>query len=289
MNFDANGGTGGFTQDISVDLETISSYGEVSATIPSTEPTRDGYTFFGWHSTKYEDGKYTLVRSGNIAGTEIEVFDGETFYAIWIPAEITITYNVNLSSASPSSIAAEKFATKDYRVAEYDSYFKKSYWYVKVPVTEKEVSATAYQFYGWTSNSSMSGKVYTATTTGVKQAQQYSVKVGETITVIGDETLYGVYATKIKITFHGNNHDITGEDPTVTQYVLHGEAFTLRKNMFEKNGTFVSYSYKGWSKTKKDNYSNSSYTASALDYTDEEYIADGLTSDLTLYAVWIKY
>ncbi|MBR4727031.1 MAG: InlB B-repeat-containing protein [Clostridia bacterium] len=81
--FDANGGRfydNSTQQVISVDYD-------AAITAPAVNPTWTGYDFQGWAAT--DDADEPLADLGTMDST-----DGKIFYAVWTPAEYTVTYYV---------------------------------------------------------------------------------------------------------------------------------------------------------------------------------------------------
>jgi len=67
-----------------------------------TAPTRVGYTLWGWQNASWE----------NVDAVLFPAMDGETLYARWIPAEYTITYNLNWwtqSATNPTAYTVESW------------------------------------------------------------------------------------------------------------------------------------------------------------------------------------
>ena len=86
LTYDANKGTGGPAAQPGL------KYNEF-ATISTTEPTRENYTFLGWATTA------DATVSDVISSTSIQIKDNTTLYAVWqtntAPTMYTVTFNPN--------------------------------------------------------------------------------------------------------------------------------------------------------------------------------------------------
>lgn len=90
LAYNANGGSGA----PSAQSTTVTTAGSPSATftIPSTIPTRSGYTFLGWSTSN------TATTASYAAGGSITITGNTTLYAVWKAAQSSI------SSISPASV-----------------------------------------------------------------------------------------------------------------------------------------------------------------------------------------
>ena len=129
FTFNANGGTG-------APSEKIEWWYNHDITIPSTVPTRTGYTFQGWgtYSTDttpdYQPGQATTM------GTT------KTLYAIWKANTYTVSYNANGGSGAPSS------QTKTHNVT--------------LTLRTNTPTRSGYTFKGWSTSSSATSASYSA-------------------------------------------------------------------------------------------------------------------------------
>ena len=93
--YNANGGSGAPS-----DRLTKTRY--IPVWLSSARPTRAGYTFLGWSTsangsgTLYSPGS-KFNESGSSSGGTI------TLYAVWKPAEYTVSYNANGGSGAPGN------------------------------------------------------------------------------------------------------------------------------------------------------------------------------------------
>ena len=91
LTFNANGGSGAPAK------LTGTGVGSYTFTIPSTAPTRTGYTFLGW-STSSSATSASYQPNGSIA-----VSANTTLYAVWKITQYTIGYNANGGTGAPSA------------------------------------------------------------------------------------------------------------------------------------------------------------------------------------------
>lgn len=114
IKFDANGGSGAPSSFTKVEGET--------ANMPTTVPTKKGYTFKGWNLEK--DGSGQAYKAGGTIGKNSSV----TLYAQWEATQYTISYNYNGGTGSnPTS------------------------YYITTPTfTLNNPTKTGYTFTGWT-------------------------------------------------------------------------------------------------------------------------------------------
>lgn len=86
VTLDANGGSGGG----SVEVKFGEAYGELPV------PSRTGYAFEGWFTAKTGGSKVT-------ASTTVNTASNHTLYAQWSEVKVTVTFNANGGTVSPSS------------------------------------------------------------------------------------------------------------------------------------------------------------------------------------------
>ena len=89
IRYDANGGTGAPSSQ-------TKTYG-YTLTLSSTKPTRTGYNFLGWSTSK------TATSPTYYAGGSYTANSGATLYAVWDLQSYTVSYNANGGSGVPSS------------------------------------------------------------------------------------------------------------------------------------------------------------------------------------------
>jgi len=130
ITFNANGGTGGPTS-------ATKTYG-TTLTLPTSKPTKTGYTFLGWGTTS------TATSATYSAGGSYTKNEGDTLYALW-KKTITITYNANGGSGAPSSASATVYnSTTSYNFT----------------ISSTKPTRTGYTFLGWSTSSSATSATY---------------------------------------------------------------------------------------------------------------------------------
>ncbi len=195
ITFDANGGnwSGG---------NLIKTH-DVKVTIPNAYPTRTGYAFQGWSTS----------RNGTIA-----YFGGETYtanssitlYAVWKANTYTIKYNANGGSGSMSN------STHTYDTAK--------------ALTANAFTRSGYTFLGWSTSSSATSATYT---------DKQSVK-NLTSTNGGTVNLYAVWKPNTyTVKYNANGGNGTMSSSTYT----YDTAKALTANAFTRSGyTFLGWS-----------------------------------------------
>ena len=129
FTFNANGGTG-------APSEKIEWWYDHAITIPSTVPTRTGYTFQGW-------GTYSTDTTPNYQpGQSTTMGTTKTLYAIWKANTYTVSYNANGGSGAPSS------QTKTYGVT--------------LTLSSTKPTRSGYTFKGWSTSSTATSATYSA-------------------------------------------------------------------------------------------------------------------------------
>lgn len=113
VGFDVNGG------ELTSGLVKFVTYGSAYGTLPT--PTRTGYTFDGWYTSAMGGSQVT-------AASVVAVRFDHTLYAHWTGGNITVTFNANGGTVSPSS--------KTVRLGDC---------YGSLPFASK----TGYYFWGW--------------------------------------------------------------------------------------------------------------------------------------------
>lgn len=131
LTFDSNGGTGQpSSQSATVYNATTSS----EFTIPTTQPTRTGYTFKGWGTSS---NSVTISYS---PGDIITLTSSTTLYAVWQLKTYTITYHGNGGIGVPSS-----------QIKTYG---------VNLTISTVEPTRSGYKFLGWSTQNNTDTPTY---------------------------------------------------------------------------------------------------------------------------------
>ena len=136
LTFNANNGSGSVPAGMTV-------YAGLTASIPSTKPTRTGYTFKGWGTSA--SATSTVVAAGGTLSTSY-TSSSRTLYAVWSANTYTISFDAGEGSGSMSSKTATFRDTKD---SSYDSNWTSFY--------NTGFSKTGYHFVGWKVSGCTSG------------------------------------------------------------------------------------------------------------------------------------
>ena len=229
ITFDANGGTGAPASQQKV-------IGE-STYIPYAKPTRNGYTFLGWSTSKYTS------TADYQPGQAYTPYGDMTFYAAWeqnVVKTWTITYNANGGENAPSPQTANVGQS--------------------ITITYSKPTRSGYTFLGW-STWSGSTEPETAFTPGYSYSSDYDI------------TLYAVWKQNVvktwSITYNANGGTNAPEKQTANV----GQSIIITQDKPIRSG----YTFLGWSTW------NESPEPEAMFTPGYSYKSD---YDLTLYAVW---
>lgn len=164
VQFSANGGYGA---PASISGTTTDANQYVTLTIPSTAPTRSGYTFLGWSTASsatsasyYPGGTITLY--GTAAGSSY------TLYAVWQQNTVTtyyatLNFSANGGSGAPSAVSGSSAAGSSIALA--------------IPTTIP--TRTGYTFLGWSTAPSATAASYlpggSITVTGTTSGASYTL------------------------------------------------------------------------------------------------------------------
>lgn len=195
LNFNLQGGSGTFNTLYGV-------YGE-RLFIPSSSPTKNGYTFQGWSTSstgnpQYQPGDYYTIYSNTI------------LYAIWGESTqyCTITFNANGGSGAPS---------KQQKIIGETTY---------IPYTKP--TRSGYAFQGWSTSSWATSADY---------------QPGSTYTPYGNMTFYAVWSQNVvktwSITYNANG----GYNAPAKQTANVGQSISITYSKPTRNGyTFLGWS-----------------------------------------------
>ena len=219
INFNANGGSGA--------PSSVTKYYGETVTLPTTTPTRSGYTFSGW-------GTYSSDTSVNYQpGSNYTSNSGTTLYAIWTanvpePETYTVSYNANGGSGAPSAQVKTENVT--------------------LTLSSTKPTRSGYTFKGWSTSKTATSATYAA---------------GGSYTANASATLYAVWEqnapTTYTVSYNANGGSGAPSSQTKTQNVT----LTLSSTKPTRSG----YTFLGWSTsstaTSPTYYASGSYTANA--------------------------
>ena len=219
ITFNANGGSG-------APSSVTKYYGETVA-LPTTTPTRSGYTFSGW-------GTYSSDTSANYPpGSNYTSNSGSTLYAIWTanvpePETYTVSYNANGGSGAPSA----QVKTED----------------VTLTLSSTKPTRSGYTFKGWSTSKTATSPTYYA---------------GGSYTANASATLYAVWEQNAPTTYTVSYNANGGSGAPSSQTKTHNVTLTLSSTKPTRSG----YTFLGWSTsstaTSPTYYASGSYTANA--------------------------
>lgn len=244
LDFDSNGGDG---EPDSICKEATNSTSTFKVTIPSTTPTRDGYTFLGWSTSS------TATTATYSPGQTVTIdYDGLYLYAVWAEAKqywyAYLYYSANGGSGTPSTDSAYIYAAS----ASGSKTFT---------VKSGTPTRSGYEFQGWSTSSSASTASYSA---------------GSTISVAYDDskTLYAVwkptYTCYLKYDANGGSGAPGQQEYTSTSTSSH--TFTVASGEPTRTG----YMFMGWATSSSGSASYHAGSTVAVSYNGTK----------TLYAVW---
>jgi len=189
VTFDANSGS---VSPSSKEYEYGSTYG---TTLPT--PTRTGYDFAGW---------YTAASGGTQIASTNTITSAKTIYAHWTAKSITVNFNANNGSVSPTSTTVTYAST-----------------YGTLPTPTR----SNYNFDGW----------YTAASGGSH------ITSSSTVTVTSAQTLYAHWTGKsITVTFNANSGSVSPASKTVTYASTYGDLPTPTRSDYNFDGWYTAKS-----------------------------------------------
>ena len=219
ISFNANGGSG-------APSSVTKYYGETVA-LPTTTPTRSGYTFSGW-------GTYSSDTSANYQpGSNYSSNSSSTLYAIWTanvpePETYTVSYNANGGSGAPSAQVKTENVT--------------------LTLSSTTPTRSGYTFKGWSTSKTATSPNYYA---------------GGSYTANASATLYAVWEQNAPTTYTVSYNANGGSGAPSSQTKTHNVTLTLSSTKPTRSG----YTFLGWSTsstaTSPTYYASGSYTANA--------------------------
>ena len=157
VNYDANGGSGAPAAQIKTE--------NVALTLSSTKPSRTGYTFLGWATSK------TAASAQYQPGGSYTANAAVTLYAVWQVNTYTVSYDANGGTGAPSA------QTKKYGTA--------------LTLSGTKPSRTGYTFLGWAASK-------TATSAQYQPGGSYTANAAVTLYAVWQQDT-PAYATSLTI------------------------------------------------------------------------------------------
>lgn len=284
IKYNANGGSGSMSSSSLKYQSTI--------TLTANKYTKTGYTFGGWNAYRSSDKTWYVSGQGWKTASEIsskgytkkvysnktkftlekswispaKTNDTLTFYAVWKPNTLSVSYNANGGTLSSDTYKLSNNIV--YKKSDSNKYVQK--WTYNSAKTNGLVNASTfgltregYNFKGWGTSSS-GGTIFDQNDTALVPSKiNTNIKSGNCST-----TLYAIWTPKTySVKFDANG----GIGAPANQTKTYGKSLTLSNTIPTKDG----FKFLGWS---------TSQTATSATYQPgASYTAN---SSITLYAVW---
>ena len=222
---------------------------DITKTISSTKPSRNGYIFNGWNTQK--DGKGTAYASG--AAYKHDQNGGTvTLYAQWTPWKHTVTYDKNVDPSSSSQTVTNMPGNQTKTFDE------------KLMISSTKPSRNGYIFNGWNTQKNGKGTAYAS------GAEYKHDQNGNTV------TLYAQWiAWKHTVHYNANGGDQNSVPTDQTK------TFDQAMILSDKKPTRHGYNFVRWN-TKADG-TGTSYEVKG------NYNHDQNGGTVTLYAIWTPW
>ena len=222
---------------------------DITKTISSTKPSRNGYIFNGWNTQK--DGKGTAYASG--AAYKHDQNGGTvTLYAQWTPWKHTVTYDKNVDPSSSSQTVTNMPGNQTKTFDE------------KLMISSTKPSRNGYIFNGWNTQKNGKGTAYAS------GAEYKHDQNGNTVTLYAQWTAW-------KHTVHYNANGGDQNSVPTDQTKTFDQAMILN----DKKPTRHGYNFVRWN-TKADG-TGTSYEVKG------NYNHDQNGGTVTLYAIWTPW
>ena len=222
---------------------------DITKTISSTKPSRNGYIFNGWNTQK--DGKGTAYASG--AAYKHDQNGGTvTLYAQWTPWKHTVTYDKNVDPSSSSQTVTNMPGNQTKTFDE------------KLMISSTKPSRNGYIFNGWNTQKDGKGTAYAS------GAEYKHDQNGNTVTLYAQWTAW-------KHTVHYNANGGDQNSVPTDQTKTFDQAIILS----DKKPTRHGYNFVRWN-TKADG-TGTSYEVKG------NYNHDQNGGTVTLYAIWTPW
>ena len=222
---------------------------DITKTISSTKPSRNGYIFNGWNTQK--DGKGTAYASG--AAYKHDQNGGTvTLYAQWTPWKHTVTYDKNVDPSSSSQTVTNMPGNQTKTFDE------------KLMISSTKPSRNGYIFNGWNTQKDGKGTAYAS------GAEYKHDQNGNTVTLYAQWT---AWKHTVHYNANGGDQNSVPTDQTKT--------FDQAMILSDKKPTRHGYNFVRWN-TKADG-TGTSYEVKG------NYNHDQNGGTVTLYAIWIPW
>ena len=222
---------------------------DITKTISSTKPSRNGYIFNGWNTQK--DGKGTAYASG--AAYKHDQNGGTvTLYAQWTPWKHTVTYDKNVDPSSSSQTVTNMPGNQTKTFDE------------KLMISSTKPSRNGYIFNGWNTQKNGKGTAYAS------GAEYKHDQNGNTVTLYAQWT---AWEHTVHYNANGGDQNSVPTDQTKT--------FDQAMILSDKKPTRHGYNFVRWN-TKADG-TGTSYEVKG------NYNHDQNGGTVTLYAIWTPW
>ena len=222
---------------------------DITKTISSTKPSRNGYIFNGWNTQK--DGKGTAYASG--AAYKHDQNGGTvTLYAQWTPWKHTVTYDKNVDPSSSSQTVTNMPGNQTKTFDE------------KLMISSTKPSRNGYIFNGWNTQKNGKGTAYAS------GAEYKHDQNGNTVTLYAQWT---AWKHTVHYNANGGDQNSVPTDQTKT--------FDQAMILSDKKPTRHGYNFVRWD-TKADG-TGTSYEVKG------NYNHDQNGGTVTLYAIWTPW
>ena len=184
VSFNANGGTGGQTANVTA------TYGSAMPTITTTAPTKTGYTFGGWYDTNAATGGTQYYTAAGASARTWNKTANTTLYARWTAKQTTVSFDQNNGTGGQTANVT----------ATYDS---------AMPTISAVPTRTGYTFTGYWDATSSGTKYYNADKSSAKNWN----KTGSTTTLYAQWT-----ANTYTVTLDNQNATTPGSTSVTATY-----------------------------------------------------------------------
>lgn len=269
ISYNANGGSGAPSAQ-------TKTYG-TDLTLSSTKPTRTGYTFAGWSTSKTGSVAYA-------AGGKYTTNASATLYAIWTANVVRLAYNINggtMGNTAEYGLNDYKFITKGGTwVFHTISYGSSSDPY---NASTFQLTRTGYSFGGWNSYLSSGGIQSTLFDQNTSyDSTKYHGIGGTTVTTANTSSLdcylYAKWnANSYTVTYNANG----GSGSMAADTVYYNSSYKTKQNAFTRTG----YTFAGWNE-KADGTGTAWNANTSGTYENGTAWTWTYTKNITLYAQW---